>query len=81
VRRRDFVTLFGAAAAWPLAARAQQMPVIGFMSSRSPKDSAHLVEIFRRGLAEGGFVEGQNVVIAFRWVRGRGHAFRATPGV
>src|SRR5947207_8942469 len=73
IARRKFVaTLGGAAAAWPLAARAQQtaMPVIGFMSSRSPEDSAHLVEAFRRGLREGGFIDGESVAIAFRWAHG-----------
>ena len=74
LRRREFITVFGGAAvAWPLAASAQQpaMPVIGFMSARSPEDSTHLVEAFRRGLREGGFVEGQNVAIEFRWARGQ----------
>ena len=73
LRRRQVLTLFGgAAAAWPLAARAQQpaMPVIGFLSGRAPEESAHLVEEYRRALKEGGFVEGQNVAIEFRWARG-----------
>ena len=72
MRRRKFIALIGGAGAWPLAARGQQsaVPVVGFMSSRSPEDSAHLVAAFRRGLAEGGFVEGQNVATEFRWANG-----------
>jgi putative tryptophan/tyrosine transport system substrate-binding protein len=72
MRRREFITVIAGAAAWPLAARAQQsaLPVVGFMSARSPEDSVHLLEAFRRGLKEGGFVEGENVAIEFRWARG-----------
>src|ERR1043166_2306638 len=72
MRRREFIAFLGGAAAWPRAARAQQtaMPVVGFLSSRAPGDSADLVMSFRRGLQEAGFVEGQNLVIAFRWAEG-----------
>jgi len=72
MRRREFVTLLCGAGMWPLVARAQQasLPVIGFMSSRSPEDSPHMIEAFRRGLKEGGFIEGENVAIEFRWARG-----------
>jgi putative tryptophan/tyrosine transport system substrate-binding protein len=71
-KRRDFITLLGCAVISPIMARTQQaaLPVIGFMSSRSPEDSAHLLEAFHRGLREGGFIDGENVAIVFRWARG-----------
>jgi putative tryptophan/tyrosine transport system substrate-binding protein len=75
MRRRAFLALVsGAAAAWPFVARAQQtaMPVVGFLSSRSPEESEHLVAAFRSGLqTEGGYVEGQNVAIQYRWAEGQ----------
>src|SRR5580692_9175299 len=73
MRRREFITLAaGVAAAWPLDMQAQpsSMPMIGFMSGRSPEDSVHLVSAFQQGLAESGFVEGQNLKIEFRWAQG-----------
>ena len=71
MRRRDFIKVVGGSAVtWPLTARAQQqhpMPVMAFLKSTTPDDSAHLVRAFRQGLSEAGFAEGRNVTIEYRW--------------
>jgi putative tryptophan/tyrosine transport system substrate-binding protein len=74
MRRREFISLLGgAAAAWPFVANAQSppMPVIGYLSVRSPEDTANLLAAFRSGLAQSGLVEGQNTAIEYRWARGQ----------
>jgi putative tryptophan/tyrosine transport system substrate-binding protein len=71
MRRRDFIAALGAAIAWPLSVRAQQLPVIGFMSSRSSDESKAVVAKFLESLAEAGFVAGKNVAIEYRWADGQ----------
>jgi len=73
MKRRAFITLLGGAAAWPIAASAQQrgLPVIGLLSSRSAATDTQSIAVFRQALNEGGFVEGQNVVIDYRWADGQ----------
>ena len=73
LHRRDFIAAVGGAAAWPLAARAQQqaMPVVGFLRNTPAAGSAHLVLALRSGLNEAGFIEGQNVAIEYRWTEGQ----------
>ena len=80
IARRKLLAAFAGAAGWPFAARAQQppsMPLIGFLDSKSPEGSAHLVAEFRRGLNGSAFIEGQNVAIEFRWAQNNYHQLPA----
>jgi hypothetical protein len=73
MRRREFISVIGGAAAWPVVARAQQpaMPVVGFLDATSAAERTNVVAAFRQGLASGGYVEGRNVVLEFRWADGQ----------
>jgi putative ABC transport system substrate-binding protein len=78
MRRREFIGALGSAAAWPVLARAQEMPVIGLLGSESPEFDAYRVSAFRQGLGETGYVEGRNVVFEYLWAE---HHFDRLPAL
>src|SRR5256886_14760641 len=72
MKRREFITLIGGAATWPVAARAQQpTPIVGLINGRSAQDAVRNVAAFRKGLDETGYVEGQNVMVEYHWLQGQ----------
>src|SRR6516165_960459 len=73
IRRRELIAALAGATTWSLAARAQQptIPVIGFLSGRSPSESAYALAAFHQGLKESGYTEGQNVAVEYRWAEGQ----------
>src|SRR3974377_965804 len=81
LKRREFITLLGGAAAWPLASRAQAaMPVVGFLDAGSAAERTQQVAAFRKGLAEGGYQDGQNVALEFAWAEGQYNRFAELAG-
>src|SRR5215467_8774702 len=80
VGRREFVSLLGCATVWPLAARAQALPVVGFLNSTSPDPTLQRVAAFRQGLNEFGYMGGQNVAIEFRWAENQSYRLQNLVG-